>query len=339
MDPADHLVEGLRERKKRLTRQLLSDTATALLLERGFDGFRVADVAEACGVSEKTVYNYFPTKEALILDREEYVAEAIRHALGPEGEHGSPVEAIVGVLAQERKELRIGMTDFGDETGLAIFRRFMAMIEETPSLRAAAKEVSDRLARVAAEALADRAGVGPEEPEPTITAHALIGLWEVQQKALLRHAPSDTSIDEVYDRVEREVDRAARLIDTGLWSFSVVSGGGTRDQMRTAAESVQGAARQVATALRQAHKLWVEYGQAGADHPGHPGHAGHHWMGFDPESWDPDVDWREFQRETVQRWREAQRAHQQEWRQTKQRMKQELRDELRQAARARLRDG
>ncbi len=61
--------EGLRERKKRLMRQQLSDTATRMFLERGFDAVRVAEVAEACGVSEKTVFNYFPTKESLVLDR------------------------------------------------------------------------------------------------------------------------------------------------------------------------------------------------------------------------------------------------------------------------------
>ena len=39
--------EGLRQRKKRLMRQQLSDTATAMFLERGFDAVRVAEVAEA----------------------------------------------------------------------------------------------------------------------------------------------------------------------------------------------------------------------------------------------------------------------------------------------------
>ena len=77
--------EGLRERKKRLMRQLISDTATAMFLERGFDEVRVAEVAAACGVSEKTVYNYFPTKESLLLDREEGMAADIRRALGPGG--------------------------------------------------------------------------------------------------------------------------------------------------------------------------------------------------------------------------------------------------------------
>jgi AcrR family transcriptional regulator len=62
-------AEGLRERKKRLMRQRLSDTATAMFLERGFEGVRVAEVAAACGVSEKTVFNYFPVKEAFVMDR------------------------------------------------------------------------------------------------------------------------------------------------------------------------------------------------------------------------------------------------------------------------------
>ena len=40
-------AEGLRERKKRLMRKQLSDTATAMFLERGFDAVKVAEVAEA----------------------------------------------------------------------------------------------------------------------------------------------------------------------------------------------------------------------------------------------------------------------------------------------------
>ena len=71
-------LEGLRERKKRQMRKLISDTATAMFLERGFDEVRVTEVAAQCGVSEKTVYNYFPTKESLLLDREEDSAVAIR---------------------------------------------------------------------------------------------------------------------------------------------------------------------------------------------------------------------------------------------------------------------
>src|ERR1700692_2545347 len=76
---------GLRERKKRLMRQQLSDTATQMFLERGFDAVRVAEIAEACGVSEKTVFNYFPTKESLILDRLEATVASLRTGLAKSG--------------------------------------------------------------------------------------------------------------------------------------------------------------------------------------------------------------------------------------------------------------
>ena len=89
---------GLREHKKRVMRQRLSDVATGMFLERGFDAVRVAEVAEACGVSEKTVFNYFPVKEALVMDRLEGTLAALRAGL--EDRAVGPVEAVVAVLGR-----------------------------------------------------------------------------------------------------------------------------------------------------------------------------------------------------------------------------------------------
>src|SRR3984893_15755215 len=92
-------AEGLRERKKRLLRQQLSDTATRMFMERGFDAVRVTEIAEACGVSEKTVFNYFPTKESLILDRLESTMAALRSGLTQPGVE--PAEAALQILDDE----------------------------------------------------------------------------------------------------------------------------------------------------------------------------------------------------------------------------------------------
>ncbi len=61
----------LRARKKAKTRELLVETAAGLFHERGFEAVTVSEIARAAEVSEQTVYNYFATKEALVLDEDE----------------------------------------------------------------------------------------------------------------------------------------------------------------------------------------------------------------------------------------------------------------------------
>lgn len=250
--------EGLRERKKRLMRQLISDTATEMFLARGFDEVRVSEVAAACDISEKTVYNYFPTKESLLLDREEPAAENIRAALGPGATHASPIEAAVAVLDMEITQLLGGFDPrFGDGSHLTTIRRFADLIESTPSLRAAQGDMMDRLVKVAAESMAARAGVNPEDPEPQIAAQAIVGLWRIQFQAMEKYSDGTRSARAVREAVMEDVRRAARLIDTGLWSFGMaVQGTHSREQLKTAADAASDASKQVAAAIKQARGAW-----------------------------------------------------------------------------------
>jgi AcrR family transcriptional regulator len=250
--------EGLRERKKRLMRLLISDTATAMFLERGFDEVRVAEVADACGVSEKTVYNYFTTKESLVLDREETMTRDLRRALGPGGAALSPIDAVIELLTEDVHQLFDYLEDEQrGPRGLRSIVRFAEMIESTPSLRAAQRDMMDRLVEVGAEAMAARAGMNPDDPEPQIAADALLGLWRVHFRALKKYAGGEHTTAEVRDMVIAEVRRAARLIDTGLWSFGLaVQGNNGREQLKVAAESANEARKQVIAAIKQARTAW-----------------------------------------------------------------------------------
>lgn len=209
-------MEGLRERKKRAMRQQLSDTATRMFVEHGFDAVRVADVGEACGVSEKTVFNYFPSKEALLMDRLEATADALRtHLSNPAL---PPVTAMLTILDRELHGLAASL-EADPDRALANYQKFGDLIRTTPALRAYRSDTADRFVDITAELLAARTGLRPDDPEPQIAAAALIGLWRVQFRALRTHLRPGKPLPDAVDAVTREVRRAARLVEEGLTTF------------------------------------------------------------------------------------------------------------------------
>jgi AcrR family transcriptional regulator len=211
--------EGLRERKKRLMRQQLSDTATRMFMERGFDAVRVAEVAEACGVSEKTVFNYFPTKESLILDRLESTMASLRTGLAEPGI--SPVEAALRILDDELGAMTAWLASQDDLVqASATIRRFGTLIQATPSLRAHQSDMMDQFVAVAAEILAEQAAMSADDPEPQITATALLGLWRIQFLSLSKYLDGTRTPAQVHQAVTADVHRAAHLINTGLNSLT-----------------------------------------------------------------------------------------------------------------------
>ena len=211
-------TEGLRERKKRQMRQQLTDTATEMFVERGFDAVRVSEIAAACGVSEKTVFNYFPTKESLILDHPDTTLTALRADLADPSV--PPVEAALRILAGELGAWTLWLDSQPDRAqAVSRVRRFGALIQSTPSLRAYQRDMRDRLVAAAAEVLAGRAGMTAADPEPQIAATCLIGLWQVQFTGMGRYVDGVRTAAQVRAAVTADVRRAARLIDAGLATF------------------------------------------------------------------------------------------------------------------------
>jgi len=208
---------GLRERKKVLMRQQLSDVATRLFMKRGFDNVRVADVAEECGVSEATVFNYFPKKEALVLDRLEATLMSLQ--VGLKTLDLSPIEAVLHLLEEELRSItdRLNSSSDARATATAVLR-FGDMIRTTTSLRAYSSDMIDQCVTVAAGIIANRSGLKPEDPEPQIAARALIGLWHVQSESMRRHLRGN-DLSRIHRDVTNDVRRAARQLGIGLYAL------------------------------------------------------------------------------------------------------------------------
>src|ERR1700753_1204671 len=89
-----------RERKKRETRQRISDVATALFFARGFDAVTLDEIALAAKVSKMTVFNYFARKEELMLARaDELKLRPFRQALHDRPKGQAPVAALRALVA------------------------------------------------------------------------------------------------------------------------------------------------------------------------------------------------------------------------------------------------
>ncbi|MFC6160848.1 TetR/AcrR family transcriptional regulator [Kribbella jiaozuonensis] len=92
---------GLRERKKRESRRRIADVASGLFIERGFDNVTIAEVAEAANVARMTVFNYFPRKEDLFLDRQADLVDDLSRAI----REREPGESVVGAVRRYLHEL------------------------------------------------------------------------------------------------------------------------------------------------------------------------------------------------------------------------------------------
>ncbi|MDG4862572.1 TetR/AcrR family transcriptional regulator [Streptomyces sp. T-3] len=161
------MAEGLRERKKRQTRQHISDVATGLFLARGFDAVTVAEVAEAADVSVNTVYNYFPAKEDLFLDRGEDVVDRLaRHVRGRRANES----AAAAVL----RELRADVEGVSPAVGLfAGWADFMRVINEAHALRSRLWAIQQEALANLTETLAADTGAADGDPLPGLVAGQL----------------------------------------------------------------------------------------------------------------------------------------------------------------------
>src|SRR5262249_60240363 len=100
---------SVRERKKARTREALQEAAIARFARQGFEGATVEEIAEACEVSPRTFFRYFPTKEDVLFadaeGRRERLLAVIAERPADEPAFGA-LRAAMAVLATDYRPAR-----------------------------------------------------------------------------------------------------------------------------------------------------------------------------------------------------------------------------------------
>ena len=146
---------GLRELKKARTRRLIADTAARLFAERGYEQVAVSDVAREAEVAEQTVYNYFPTKEQLVIDREQLVQDRLGDLIRSRPAGTTPAAAVRDYVLESVEHIRsIPRDQWRGELG------YLAAM--SPAVHRLALEMTERQAAGIANAVLDTTKVAPE---------------------------------------------------------------------------------------------------------------------------------------------------------------------------------
>ena len=110
-----------------------------MFLERGYDAVTVAEVAREAGVSSVTVFNHFPRKEDLFLDRSDEAIALVRSAIRDRAP-GLDTLAALGDLAFRLFDERHSFSGLDPRSA-----QFFRTIVGSPSLIARAREIAAEL--------------------------------------------------------------------------------------------------------------------------------------------------------------------------------------------------
>jgi AcrR family transcriptional regulator len=162
-----------RSRKRLVTRQGISNIATHLFLERGFDHVTVDEIAAAADVGRMTVFNHFPRKEDMFFDLDEEGREILREALRQRDPRVAPVETL-RLLAHQLVADQSPYVEFSARS-----QGFIETIERSETLKARARAIRDELAQVVTLALSECVGREPTDPDAYLAAGLLLATWTV----------------------------------------------------------------------------------------------------------------------------------------------------------------
>ncbi|HEY1323888.1 MAG TPA: TetR family transcriptional regulator [Streptosporangiaceae bacterium] len=205
------MAPGLRERRKQQTRQMISDIATHLFAERGFDEVTISQVADAAGVAKMTVTNYFPRKEDLVFDRAGAVIGHLAKVVATRAPGESMLAAVrrdyAGAVA--RADVTLGLSS----------PAFARMIMNSPVLTGRGLEMLNQRELALGDAIA--AETGTDGPQQRLVAALLASVHRVLYAAASERSLAGQPRAEICDFLAVAAAEAFDLLEPSLGSYGI----------------------------------------------------------------------------------------------------------------------
>ena len=173
--PAESPLPTLRERRRLTTEREVGDAALQLFETRGVAATTVGDIARAAGISDRTFFRYFSSKEETVLDFQFWFREPTRSWLtsvraGAARTDAPVLEQLEAVCAAVLVQLDGPLSDAADR-----LRRIRTLMKSEPSLRAMSATLDHERAYLLAAQIVDAFDGRVTEVEARIAAE-LVGL-------------------------------------------------------------------------------------------------------------------------------------------------------------------
>jgi AcrR family transcriptional regulator len=185
---------SLARRKQEVVRDALAGAAERLFLSRGFEETTVEDIAQAAGVSRRTFFRHFESKEDVLARHAERFGEELYAALAARPADEPPIAAIRNaILPAFEAGLRYG--DF--------LRCTIRLLRETNSLRRVVLARRNRLEERVAALMATRLSAAPGDRTPMLLAFLTRALLDTAFKAWYDHETGSVEalVDDLIDRL------------------------------------------------------------------------------------------------------------------------------------------
>jgi AcrR family transcriptional regulator len=135
---------GLRERKRQETLRRITDAGICLFIDKGIDATTIDEIASKAGISRRTFFHYFVSKDDILLSLQKGMGETIAARVRHAGDTLSPIDAIrdavIGVCAEVPADDMVAIDRLMRSSPTVQARKQASYVEHERTLFAALRE-------------------------------------------------------------------------------------------------------------------------------------------------------------------------------------------------------